>query len=223
MGSLHPTGDSLYPRISLRICVIRGPQLRNLGSTSFPIRAKKEPGPSVSWSRAITWRRPTLTGPIVPLPSALRRFTSGFGMGPGGSTALWSPEGGPVQSGPGLWGHRAMSSLFFSASQVFSFSASTPSARSLTSIWRYFRFFTTSLTGYEPFTVTLSISDSKNRNQAERMISTSQLNMLPCLHLKPINVVVFDDPSGKIHLGNGLALRCFQRLSVPHLATRPCS
>lgn len=54
---------------------------------------KKEPGPSVGWIRAITWRRPTLTGPIVPLPSAQRRFTSGFGMGPGGSTALWSPEG----------------------------------------------------------------------------------------------------------------------------------
>ena len=63
------------------------------------IRAKKEPGPSVSWSRAITWRRPTLTGPIVPLPSALRRFTSGFGMGPGGSTALWSPEFNPVLRG----------------------------------------------------------------------------------------------------------------------------
>ncbi len=57
------------------------------------IRAKKEPGPSVGWIRANTWRRPTLTGPIVPLPLALRRFTSGFGMGPGGSTSLWSPEG----------------------------------------------------------------------------------------------------------------------------------
>ena len=61
-------------------------------------RSKKEPGPSVSWSRANTWRRPTLTGPVVPLPSALRRFTSGFGMGPGGSNALWSPEGNVVQT-----------------------------------------------------------------------------------------------------------------------------
>ena len=56
------------------------------------LQGKKEPDPSVSWSRANTWRRPTLTGPIVPLPSALWRFTSGFGMGPGGSTTLWSPE-----------------------------------------------------------------------------------------------------------------------------------
>jgi hypothetical protein len=56
---------------------------------------KKSPTPCYG-SRAYTWRRPTLTGPIVPLPLALQRFTSGFGMGPGGSTALWSPEGNPV-------------------------------------------------------------------------------------------------------------------------------
>ena len=34
----------------------------------------------------------------------------------------------------------------------------------------------------------------KNRNQANRMISTGKLNMLPRLHFQPINVVVFDDP-----------------------------
>jgi hypothetical protein len=53
---------------------------------------KKEPRIRFLGCGANTWRRPTLTGPIVPLPLALRRFTSGFGMGPGGSTALWSPE-----------------------------------------------------------------------------------------------------------------------------------
>ena len=42
---------------------------------------------------AYNWRRPTLTGPIVPLPSAHKSFTSGFGMGPGGSSLLWPPEG----------------------------------------------------------------------------------------------------------------------------------
>ncbi len=61
------------------------------------------------------------------------------------------------------------------------------------------------------------------RNQVKRMISTGKLNMLPCLYLQPINVVVFHDPSGKTHLGKSLALRCFQRLSRPHLATQPCS
>src|SRR5438477_12433950 len=39
------------------------------------------------------WRRPTLARPIVALPSGLQRFTSVFGMGTGGATALGSPEG----------------------------------------------------------------------------------------------------------------------------------
>lgn len=63
---------------------------------------KKSPTPCYG-SRAYTWRRPTLTGPIVPLPLALQRFTSGFGMGPGGSTALWSPEGNPGCRSPWDW------------------------------------------------------------------------------------------------------------------------
>ena len=42
----------------------------------------------------LIWQRPTLAGPVVRLPLALRRFTSVFGMGTGGSTALWSPEAG---------------------------------------------------------------------------------------------------------------------------------
>lgn len=39
----------------------------------------------------ITWQRPTLTEPIALLPLALHRFTAVFGMGTGGSNALWSP------------------------------------------------------------------------------------------------------------------------------------
>ncbi len=58
--------------------------------------------------------------------------------------------------------------------------------------------------------------------QVERIISTAKLNMLPYLHPQPINVVVFHDPSGKPHLGSSLALRCFQRLSIPSLAARLC-
>ena len=38
------------------------------------------------------WRRPTLARPFVALPSGLQRFTSVFGMGTGGATALISPE-----------------------------------------------------------------------------------------------------------------------------------
>ena len=39
------------------------------------------------------WRRPTFAQPIEALSSGLQRFTSVFGMGTGGSTALRSPEG----------------------------------------------------------------------------------------------------------------------------------
>ncbi len=39
------------------------------------------------------WQCPTLAQPKDALPLGLQRFTSVFGMGTGGATALWSPEG----------------------------------------------------------------------------------------------------------------------------------
>ena len=59
---------------------------------------------------------------------------------------------------------------------------------------------------------------SKFYGQAERAISTGQLNALLRLHTQPINVVVFHGPSeginlGKSHLEEGFALICIQRLS----------
>ena len=60
------------------------------------------------------------------------------------------------------------------------------------------------------------------RGQAERTISTGQLSTLLYLHLRPINLVVFEGPSGRAHLEGGFPLRCFQRLSRPYVATRQC-
>src|SRR4030095_3354724 len=60
----------------------------------------------------------------------------------------------------------------------------------------------------------------KVKDRAERVISTPELNTFLCLHPEPINVVVCHDPSGKSHLGIGLALRCFHRLSFPNIATQ---
>jgi hypothetical protein len=62
----------------------------------------------------------------------------------------------------------------------------------------------------------------KVKDQAERVISTPELNTLLRLHPEPIDVVVYHDPSGRTHLGIGLALRCFQRLSFPNIATQHC-
>ena len=59
-------------------------------------------------------------------------------------------------------------------------------------------------------------------SQAGRPISTGQLRPLLGLHLPPINLVVYEGPSGRPHLGGGFPLRCFQRLSRPHMATERC-
>ena len=62
--------------------------------------------------------------------------------------------------------------------------------------------------------------------QADWLISTHWLKPLRVLHLAPIKVVVYDQPSSPYGEGipileGGLALRCFQRLSLPNIATRP--
>ena len=49
--------------------------------------------------------------------------------------------------------------------------------------------------------------------KVSRAISTGLLRPSQTLHILPINVVVSHDPQGKIHLEDGFALRCFQRLS----------
>ena len=73
-----------------------------------------------------------------------------------------------------------------------------------------------------PFRENAERVNRKVKDQAERVISTPELNTLLCLHPEPINVVVYHDPSGRSHLGIGLALRCFQRLSFPNIATQRC-
>src|SRR3954468_4637218 len=58
--------------------------------------------------------------------------------------------------------------------------------------------------------------------QANRAISTSQLNALPRLHTWPINVVVFHGSQGSTRFKGGFPLRCLQRLSRPYIATLHC-
>ena len=55
-----------------------------------------------------------------------------------------------------------------------------------------------------------------------RAISTARLRTLLHLHLRPINVVVSHGPLKKSHLVVGFALICFQRLSLPDVATQRC-
>ncbi len=63
---------------------------------------------------------------------------------------------------------------------------------------------------------------SSGSDEAYRAISTGQLNALPRLYLRPIDVVVFHGPQGRPGFEGGFPLRCLQRLSCPHIATQHC-
>jgi hypothetical protein len=58
--------------------------------------------------------------------------------------------------------------------------------------------------------------------QADRPISTDELNASRRLHLPPINLVISQGSSGRPHLEGGFPLRCLQRLSFPYVATQRC-
>ena len=62
--------------------------------------------------------------------------------------------------------------------------------------------------------------DSPRAAASFRAISAARLNGSPRSHLRPIDVVVYDGPQRRPHLGAGFALRCLQRLSRPDAATR---
>ena len=64
--------------------------------------------------------------------------------------------------------------------------------------------------------------DVSAKYQANRVIRIGKLNALPRFHTRPINVVVYHDSSGRPRLKVGFPLRCIQRLSRPHIATRRC-
>jgi len=60
-----------------------------------------------------------------------------------------------------------------------------------------------------------------------RPISTGELRTLLSLHFRPIDLVIYEGSyplggGGRSHLEGGFALRCFQRLSRPHMAIQPC-
>src|SRR5438045_2109114 len=169
------------------------------------------------------WRRPTLARPIAVLPSGLQRFTAVFGMGTGGATALLSPEIWAALVGANFWCvirdslHRYNGFPIHDLTlQRFTSSKNNFRASFCFEIIRLFCWL-------EPRTDSGLQRNRKVNDQAERVISIYQLNTLLYLYRRPINVVVYHDPSGRTHLGIGLALRCFQRLSFPNIANQHCS
>ena len=63
------------------------------------------------------------------------------------------------------------------------------------------------------------ISKFPNRN---RTISTPRLKTLLSVHLVPINLIISQVSQTIPHLEAGFPLRCFQRLSIPDIATEQC-
>ena len=61
-----------------------------------------------------------------------------------------------------------------------------------------------------------------DRDQANRAIRTGRLNALLRFHPRPINVVVYHGSQARPGFEGGFPLRCIQRLSRPHIATRRC-
>ena len=68
----------------------------------------------------------------------------------------------------------------------------------------------------------LSVLRRDGVNQADREISTGKLHALLRFHTRPINVVVYHGSQARPRFEAGFPLRCFQRLSLPYLATRLC-
>ena len=63
---------------------------------------------------------------------------------------------------------------------------------------------------------------ARGQDQAARAISTSRLRGSPRFHPWPIDVMVYHGSWGRPGFEGGFPLRCIQRLSRPHLATRRC-
>jgi hypothetical protein len=62
----------------------------------------------------------------------------------------------------------------------------------------------------------------RESGQANRPISTSPLSALPHVHAWPITSWSSRGLMGRTVFEEGFTLRCFQRLSVPDIATRRC-
>ena len=129
------------------------------------------------------------------VPSAQRRLTAEFGMGSGVSLALMPPN---LQNARGSADLR---------------SASRATRLVFRSDFRVDDLCRAGGTSGPP---------ASGSDQACRAISTGQLNALPRLHLRPIDVVVFHGPQGRPGFEGGFPLRCLQRLSCPHIATLHC-
>src|SRR5215469_17033037 len=155
------------------------------------------------------------------VPSALRVFTAEFGMGSGAwplamATRLVPVKAGacprtPAEASVAGTGCHVSGSVFKARPRC----CGSPLARGLCPARAGQGF--AAARGRR-----LAEGYSAAASSASRAISTGQLRGLPRFHLRPIDVVVFHGSRARPGFEEGFPLRCVQRLSRPHLATRRC-
>ena len=148
----------------------------------------------------MTWRRPTLPRLRTQYHRRSRVFTAEFGMGSG----VW-PLAMTTRSSEGRFQDPGVRIQELVRSRALS----VPDSWNLVpGTWRL------------PHARKASLRFA--RIKAERAISTGQLHALLRFHTRPIDVVVFHGSQGRNRFEVGFPLRCFQRLSRPHIATLQC-
>ena len=73
-----------------------------------------------------------------------------------------------------------------------------------------------------PATIFLSPTHTKTSVFRVGVLVPVTYNTSPCSQPWPINPIISREPQQKPHLKTGFPLRCFQRLSLPHVANQPC-
>ncbi len=183
------------------------------------------------WSRADCGEKiPAITdfrarGTIIG-PAGL---TAVFGMGTGVTPPVWSPEkypaGGQAQPGTDFRGWSHIKPQTVCQTHEMSGVRSTTDCQIRLSGWHADRWLAVAFD--------LSLGEIRTRGVAAPRsgwssclaVRTGRLKRSPAVHARPIDLVVFQEPTHfcwKPHLGGGFALRCLQRLSCPDLATRRC-
>lgn len=126
---------------------------------------------------------------------------------------------GRVRDGIGFWAHRSGHQAG-AAQDVWMCSASMLTACGLSLVLGRDAFGVVS--ARQPYGCRSAPDTDHESDQANRAISTGQLNALPRLHSRPIDVVVFHGPQGRPRFEVGFPLRCLQRLSRPYIAMLHC-
>ncbi len=159
-------------------------------------------------------------------------LTAVFGMGTGVTPPVWSPEMYPAGGQAG----RALDFRLLVAHQItyreanewlllHDILSNEPYGMSRRSMDELFSFAFSLLPFNFPAWGWQLMAAPRSGWSSCLAVRTGRLKRSPALHSRPIDLVVFQEPTHfcwKPHLGGGFALRCLQRLSCPDLATRRC-